>query len=204
MTDLGNPFRPVSATDLAEMSTRWAARWPDCRPIGHEFRASAPDRWVRFHSLPGSKRYADSNADHAEILTRHNAVVRALADGDQLLVVVCAWSHVSEPPPLGAVERSLLPTASYWQSILRESDDGEEFWNHLFVSSALWSAGVCDHIFRSVADTETSDVFIAPADLAWLYHPYDGGADVIAETSEHRDAIRGRYQAWLSGRSDGL
>jgi hypothetical protein len=34
--------------------------------------------------------------------------------------------------------------------------------------------------------------------LRRMYHPYDGGADVLAADSAERDALRDRHSAWLS------
>ncbi len=39
---------------------------------------------------------------------------------------------------------------------------------------------------------------------AWLYHPYDGGADVIARSSLERDGLAARYGSWLSDHPQGL
>jgi hypothetical protein len=32
----------------------------------------------------------------------------------------------------------------------------------------------------------------------WLYHPYDGGADVIVLTTEGRDALANRFASWVA------
>ncbi|GAA1516621.1 hypothetical protein GCM10009677_57390 [Sphaerisporangium rubeum] len=34
-------------------------------------------------------------------------------------------------------------------------------------------------MLRAVTDDEISNVLLGPANLRWLYHPYDGGIDVI-------------------------
>jgi hypothetical protein len=46
--------------------------------------------------------------------------------------------------------------------------------------------------------------FVADPALDWLYHPYDGGMDVIAPSTTERDALRDRHRGWLSARLDGL
>jgi hypothetical protein len=42
------------------------------------------DRWVRFHSLPESKRYPDSQAEYAIELDRHYTVLSELDLGSDL------------------------------------------------------------------------------------------------------------------------
>ena len=58
--------------------------------------------------------------------------------------------------------------------------------------------------FHGVADDEISYAIIAPLDLRWLYHPYDGGADVIAPTAYEHDVLKGRHADWLSAHPAGL
>jgi len=188
------------------MTARWNARWPNCRPIGHELRSCAQERWVRFHSLPESKRYAESEFERSEILRRHNTVIDQLISGvdDNLVVVTCAWSSSSLPVERWELEQSASSDAVYWQSVLREVDHDGEFWNHLYVDVIEWSPGVLDDLLLVVAEGETSDAFVASTDFEWLYHPYDGGADVIAPSGSERDRLRDKYNGWLSSHPQGL
>ena len=61
-------------------------------------RGGTGQRWVRFHSLPGSKRYADDEEEYAELMCRHLAVLAellSLEGGDrsrELLVVTASRS----------------------------------------------------------------------------------------------------------------
>ena len=61
-----------------------------------------------------------------------------------------------------------------------------------------------DPLLRVVADDETSGVVIAPSDFEWLYHPYDGGADVFLPSRERRDLLSLAHHRWLSRYPGGL
>lgn len=41
-------------------------------------------------------------------------------------------------------------------------------------------------------------------EFRWLYHPYDGGVDVILPTPAERDTLKERHQTWLSTHPSGL
>lgn len=69
----------VDAMDPSTATASWNEQWPGCPPIGYELRHCRPDQWVRFHSLPGSKRYADNPAEYAELLYRHHTLLRPAA-----------------------------------------------------------------------------------------------------------------------------
>ncbi|MEU8122197.1 hypothetical protein AB0C21_26120 [Spirillospora sp. NPDC049024] len=59
-------------------------------------------------------------------------------------------------------------------------------------------------MLRDVADDRLPHVIIAPLDLKWLYHPYDGGADVIAPTVHDRDVLKTCHADWLPAHPAGL
>jgi hypothetical protein len=59
-------------------------------------------------------------------------------------------------------------------------------------------------LLRLVADYATGGVIITTAEMGWLHHPYDGGADVIAVSPGHRDQLRRAHTDWLSARRSGL
>ena len=52
----------------------WNQCFPKAAPAGFLCRDVYSDRWLRIHSLPDSKRYAESESERAEILRRHNTV----------------------------------------------------------------------------------------------------------------------------------
>src|SRR4051812_31653062 len=68
------------------LAQRWTARWPEGPPVGWLLRGAVPERWVRFHSLPGSRRYAGSVAEEDEVLRRHLVVLKELKAPEKLLV----------------------------------------------------------------------------------------------------------------------
>jgi len=167
------------------------------------------DQWVRFHSLPESKRYAESELEHDEILRRHNTVIDQLVSefnhaGDSLVVVTCAGSFSSLPVERGPAERAASSDAVYWRSIRREADHDDEYWSHLYADMVEWNPGELDDLLLLVADGETSDAFVASNGFEWLYHPYDGGADVIAPNASVRDRLSDEHNGWLSSHPQGL
>lgn len=54
-----------------------------------------------------------------------------------------------------------------------------------------------------MADDECR-VVIGASDLAWLYCPYDGGANVLLPSPVERDALKDRHADWLSSHPQGL
>jgi hypothetical protein len=74
----------------------------------------------------------------------------------------------------------------------------------LYAEARPWQPGPIDILLRAVADDEISGVLLGPPNLGWLYHPYDGGADVILSTRAERNELKARHHTWLSDHPTGL
>ena len=73
--------RSARATELTSL---WERSWSGSDPLGYVLREEHADRWVRFHSLPESKRHAESPDEYDEILRRHRTVLRELHGSDDV------------------------------------------------------------------------------------------------------------------------
>jgi hypothetical protein len=189
-----------AVVDLEHLRKRWYAEWA-CPPIGHLVRHEDDDRWVRFHSLPHSKRYPDTELEYSILLGRHNTVLDEIFAGQLVHVSTVRWATDVSPGPAW---RSLQPGARLWTTVPPDSADGDLMPSGIWLSSLTWRAGRLDPLLRAVADDEVSGVLIADADFSRVYHPYDGGADVIMADQVERDALRDRHPDWLSSHPLGL
>jgi hypothetical protein len=163
---------------------------------------------VRFHRLPGSKRYPEDDAEYAEVLARHNAILGELARPGAPVVLVTTGYSASPVPPSSSPEVAAVdPGAAPWRTVamhrVEEGFDEPSYW-HLFASAWEWWPGAFDPLVRLVADDAVANVLVVAPDCRWVLHPYDGGMDVIAEPPEARRLLRAKYAAWLSARADGL
>jgi hypothetical protein len=185
------------------MLSCWDASFAHAEPMAHELRVAFPRRWVRFHSLPASKRYPENEAEYAMVLERFNSVVGSLVGpGSTLVLLLTQWQTTAHPSPPPAA----APDARHWRTVQRTV--GEEnaeliFW-HIYAQARTWQAGAFDEVVRRVADDELSNVMLVAEDCRWLVHPYDGGLDVIARDEATRDELRANFSSWLSSRPDGL
>ena len=189
------------------MLANWQRSFPDCEPIQYELRQAFPDRWVRFHSLPESKRYPDDEDDYATLLARHNTVLASLTHAGEPLALLTAGYSATAEPTRNEVWHALDPQASPWRTFAMHeyTDVFEEpnFW-HVFASSHPWLPGGFDPIVRLVADETVANVMVVPLDCRWLLHPYDGGMDVILDSTATRDALKASFPEWLSDQANGM
>jgi hypothetical protein len=72
----------------------WDERRPGRSKLPYKLRA-ARNRWVRFHTLPGSERYPETEAEYGIVLARHNTVLAQLVTGPSVFVVTAGYSDNS-------------------------------------------------------------------------------------------------------------
>jgi hypothetical protein len=190
------------------MLADWNRWFSDCDPIGHHLRVAHIERWIRFHSLPESKRYSEDETEIELILERHNCVLEGLAKGSEKIVLLT--TGYSDCPDLHCrdeVFSTLDPHASLWRTIAMDQVDvnfQEPTYWHVFASEWQWRPRVFDPVVRLVASGVLANIMIVANDCRWLLHPYDGGMDVILDSTKRRNELKAKYGEWISATQDGL
>ncbi|MCZ4100419.1 MULTISPECIES: hypothetical protein [Streptomyces] len=191
--------------DSEALSALWRERRPLGPPVAHRLRSVYNDRWVRFHSLPGGKRYPENEHEYTTVLDRYNTVLDGLFVGRDVYVVTTAWSVPPAEAEHPATRRDADHGASRWTTLTdaEDPDLDSDVHTHLYVSRRPWQSGCIDTLLRHVADDELAGVLVTDTDLRRIHHPYDGGADVILATPQERDALRDEHRNWLSSHPSG-
>ena len=189
------------------MLDAWQERFPNCEPISHLLRTAFRDRWVRFHSLPESKRYPEDASEYQMVLQRHSCILAELI-GSERSVVLLTTGYSETPQPVRTYRKldTLDPNAQPWRTVAvheLEGDTDPNYW-HVFASAWEWRSGLFDPLIRLGADDVVANVMIVHPDCRWLLHPYDGEMDVIAESPAERGQLWSAHKDWLSARADGL
>jgi hypothetical protein len=186
---------------VEDLENFWQRALPNVGPVAHELKRVYPERWVRFHSLPESKRYAETSAEQTLILERHNTVLADLnVSGSSLYLVTSQWSDFAALLSDRGELATLDPHAVFWKSVPVQgmAQDDYRVFLQLFVSEWNWLEGILDTILIKVANDELANVMIVNVENKWVYHPYDGGADIILASTKERTILRERYKLWLS------
>jgi hypothetical protein len=190
------------ALDVETFHDAWSSRYGTTPPHVCCLRDAHPERWLRIHSLPESRRYATDSAETQEILRRYNAAANDLLAGDAGFVLVgYGYGDVPRLPPdhplagvigSGADALMRLPPFGFFEASLS-----------VFGKVMSWSIGCLDGPLRRVADDQLELLCLNSATGA-VFAPYDGGADLFYSTERGRDGARNRFAGWLSNHPLGL
>ena len=190
----------------SEFIEYWNKEYPESLPINHELKWIFSDRWFRIQSLPESKRYADSIDEYKIILDRQNQLIDDLI-GEESEVAISFGLYTND---ITNDNYKQLTDFGEFQKVLtidlhkeRPEQYEDKLFFDIFVKSEKWKKGNRNEILKAIADDEIRAMFVSSA-KGCIIAPYDGGVDVIVDSTERRDRLKEKYKNWLSDREDGM
>lgn len=184
-----------------EFATAWSQSFGDTPPLGYMLRVAFPDRWTRFHALPGAKRIPEAKAEHAQVLHRANTLCTAMFPTGMPLWLTVARHAGPYDRFASGLEGYALTKALTWSD---PTDPPEDRSAVTFYATRLeWQPHRLDPVFSAVASGAAQAVIFAP-EAPSVLAPYDGGFDVIAATPDIARGLEQELADWMSDRPDRL
>lgn len=181
----------------------WRRNYGETPLLGHALRERFPERWLRIHNLPDSKRYAETEDERQEILRRQNHLFNDLVGEGGPCELVFGYYNEEErlPEEILVALRGLEPV--FLVMLSSDKSNLDEGWP-LLKASFTWKQKSLDAILLAVANDVLETPLIISAERGRILAPYDGGVDMIVESEELRDQLKLRYTNWLSKHPAGL
>ncbi len=186
----------------------WGARkcWERraCRPRASFLRLYLAPIWTRFHSLPMSKRYAESESEQLDILNRHNAIASELFEVGEPIVIY--RSHRFEQAHRRARRHQIfnhllgetmtkLPANP---NTVRAADDDHYC---VRVRATTWKPNFFDDLVHSISKENETGISVVSPKTKNIYSPYGGGMDTFSNSPE---SLEQKFPYWQSSRADKL
>jgi len=188
----------------------WNLTYPGSVPISYLFRHYFHDRWFRIHSLPGSKRYAETPEEWDILLDRQNKIISDLLNGNKNIIIVSGDYSTEEEASAFPIEDldsisklkfTPLPAINLHKVIPGEFEKGQIY--NPFFTEQTWEENKFDDILTDIAGDQLRAFFLSVENKC-IIAPYDGGIDIILKDSITRDKYKLKYKDWLSERPDEL
>lgn len=184
--------------DNKSIQKEWRESFGKALPVGFSCRENLHDLWLRIHSLPCSKRYAETGQDRKEVIERQNAVAEyVLCEGSQCIIFVTSFGEDKIWNPNFAPLNDIVPS-----HVMSHCQDGDDL--QFFAANIVWRNGAFDDLISAIADDRSFPVLIANMSRRSVYAPYDGGADLFFSSHSEVAVAREKFSQWISKRDDGL
>lgn len=191
--------------------SQWDSQFPNKIPISQLLKHYFPHSWLRIHSLPESKRYADTPAEYELLLNRHNEIITdCFGENSSIFIVSGHYFTFSrnikayDPAFILPYKFNLEEEINLKQLNPEDYDDDEEdsFFRPYSIETT-WQTNQHNELLIKIADDEVR-AFMLSFEQNIIVAPYDGGIDFIIFNEAKRNALRDKYKDWLSPREDGL
>lgn len=170
----------------------WSRHHDGRQPMGWVLRDHGPPAWIRFHALPESKRYAETEDEMAIILARANTLANELLGSESDCWVICARSD------------EIVGSGDFaWSWIEDASDPYDAVWRY-YVRKDIWKEGRYDKAITEIANDAPYCFILFAPESGRVFAPYDGGFDLFAESLDAIENLILKHSDWLSDREDGL
>jgi hypothetical protein len=195
----------------AQFQQYWAKKFQEIPPINHLFKHYLKERWLRIHSLPEAKRYAETAEEWAILLERQNTILSDLMPKTEKICIVSGIYSNEE----SVFEKFTFDELPYFKKLIFNElnainmfkiskewhDEGIKF-TPCFAEER-YAPNKFDSILKSIANDEWRLFFLDPQSHT-IIAPYDGGVDIIFGDTHPFPIYKEKYKDWLSKREDGL
>lgn len=192
--------------NTSEFRIFWSQNYPYSIAMGHKLRNSYTDRWFRIHSLPESKRYAETQAEYEIILTRQNELITDIIGNNEPIIILFSlyendiansnYEKIKDIKEFKKVDSIQLKN-------INPKEYDEDDIQHIFIKITEWNIGERNDLLKLIADDQIRMLFINLNNKR-IISPYDGGVDIILENSKAKTYYKEKYREWLSKHKEGL
>jgi hypothetical protein len=184
-----------------QLNTFWQSNFPKCPPINYLFKIFYNDRWLRIHSLPDSKRYAETAEEWQVLLQTQNSILDDLfSSNDEVILFTGVYSNTtitfaennfSDNHALKTFNFTALDKIDLY-AISKDYCEKDTFFTPYF-ETIFYHSSTYNELLKSIANDEIRAFFLNPMTKT-IVAPYDGGIDIIFSDEATRNLNKTRYK----------
>ncbi|MCP4180267.1 MAG: hypothetical protein GY756_21095 [bacterium] len=179
------------------VETDWKSISPKIPPVAYLLKHIYPEKWIRIHSLPNSKRYPECKSEIATMNHRNISLIKYLSGKhDKLYIFGSKYPKNDLARKSFKYLKRLTKKLSLFNFPPVTECDGYEI-PKLEIYSGLFHTSKLKKLLKYTSVELLSNITIANFDSNFLYHPYDGGFDLIINDNEIIGDIKLKFGDWL-------
>lgn len=183
------------------IQTEWKRISPNLEPIAYLLKQAYPDRWVRFHNLPNSKRYPETEAEYQTIIERNRKVLLSvISESIEMTAFSAQYVDDQLALPPNPEFAALTHKTEFYGTVTSVLDPEVK----LDIHFGTISISRIPDLIRLVADEVLANIILVCFASGVIYHPYDGGMDFILKTRTDREALKDKFIEWYPSSTGGL
>jgi hypothetical protein len=173
-------------------------------------RSAGEPNWVRFHSLPESRRYAETAEERAILLARQNQLAEKVLGQDGVSwLVQTRWTTPDGKTEVTDSLDLFWACRTFGLEFAFEfvdAEEDEEYRTPWFVHAAQtrWKSHAFDDLLWAIADERAGPTLWMSAPTGAVFAPYDGGVDLFLPSAHEVFALKAEHRSWLSAHELGL
>jgi hypothetical protein len=179
---------------LTDFRQDWRRFYGDVPPLSFVLRETSTP-WVRFHSLPNSKRHAETLDEDDVVLKRANTVSAFALGNDPV------WLVQVGDVDLGWPKEALAHRTQFALQFVGYFRDDDTDWP-TYAASTKFAIGKFNRLIEDVAKERAFETLWMSKSTGRIVAPYDGGIDVFLESKDARTAIKQRFHDWRPSHGD--
>jgi len=182
----------------------WSTFHSHHQPVGYRLRSGGAANWVRFHSLPNAKRYADNADERHVILQRHNMLAAEVLRSEPCWLVQTHWVADENAVSATGMHDPFAAARQFNLQFVREFIDEDEVRWRVHAGPTQWADGAFDHLLLDIAEERAAPTLWMSETSGAIFAPYDGGVDLFLSEPEQVVFLKAKHRDWLPDRRDGL
>lgn len=170
----------------------WQRFHSDSVPLSFALRYTSKP-WLRLHSLPESKRYAETQQERDVLLRRANVVAATVLGNDPVWLVQLGDLSDSE---VAWTEDTLKPRREFGLQPAGLYPYDEMVWPAYAVLTTF-TLGTFNALIEDVANERAFRTLWMSSATGRIFAPYDGGMDIFMESDCEIASLKARFANWL-------
>lgn len=168
----------------------WLRHFNGHQPDAHKLRNSLKDRWVRFHSFTGSKRYVENQAEGMEISYRTALFAQEFLGKDTPCWFVA--NRYNDAPEIenDVTDIFQMTPSLLWYDFEEPLEPGELV---AHVARCKWNVDAFKSVLYGLATGEDAHLMWISETDQTVFSAYDGGMDLILPNHEKAMELAARY-----------